>query len=133
MQPPIILPAGQIALAELQKEVLADRIDAGNVGVAIGDVHVVAAMLGDVVERRPERARGFVRRHAECEWQGVGGIGIAQRQPADACNDNKLSHASLLILPEHDLFRKPASTFRDRALAEDEGESRASSMLSWSP
>src|SRR5260370_38565963 len=91
-----------MAVAKLQKEVLADRIDAGNVGVAIGDVNVIAAMSHDVVERRPERARGLIRRHAECERQGVGGIGIAQRQAADACNDNKLSHASLLILLERD-------------------------------
>ena len=80
-QVPILLPARQLAVAELQRDRRVDRIEAGNARRPIGEIDFRACPAGIVDERHTECARHLLRRHAEVERNDVG-LGTRKRRPS---------------------------------------------------
>ena len=94
-QPPILLPAGEPVVAELQRHSVIRGIKARNAGVAGGDQNLgAAAPPRQVNQRHSERGRGFRRRHAEGKRQRVRVRCSAPGEPAQAERYDGASHGS---------------------------------------
>src|SRR6476620_2201769 len=91
-QAPILLPAGQLAFAKLQRQSRVDGIEAGNARRAVGEIDFRARSSGVVHERHTEHARHLLRSHAEVE-RGDIGLGAAEGGPAYAKRRNDSLHA----------------------------------------
>src|SRR6478672_747748 len=91
-QAPILLPAGQLAFAKLQRNSRVDRIEAGYARRAVGEIDFRARPAGIVHERHAERARHLLRCHAEIK-RGDVGLGAAEGGPAYAKRRDDSLHA----------------------------------------
>src|SRR2546426_408716 len=81
-QAPILLPTGQAAVAELQRDCGGNRIGAKKSSLPIGDIDLGAIAAGIVEQRYSQCYRRFLQRHAEGKGSCVGLI------PAIGCPTN---------------------------------------------
>src|SRR6266545_4407787 len=80
-QLPVLLPSGQVAVAELERDTGVGRIEAGNAGRAGRKIDFRAAPARMIDQRLAERRRGLIRRHAEDERKRVRARRPAPREP----------------------------------------------------
>src|SRR5262245_30044239 len=83
-QVPVLLPAGQTPVAELQRDAALTSIEARNARRAAGDIDLRTVPPGMVEERQAQGELCFSRRHAKRKRQIVRARRSAPRQPADA-------------------------------------------------
>src|SRR6478609_3968562 len=70
-QPPVFLPAGQAAAAELQRDAEFGRVEAGDAGPVGGVIKLRAAPPRIMDQRQAEREGCLVRRHAVDERKRI--------------------------------------------------------------
>src|SRR5262249_23556081 len=92
-QAPILLPAGEAAAAELQRQPRICRVEAGNAFGSGGVIDVGAVPSRVMHERHAECGGGLLRRHAERERDGVGLAAHTPSEPADTKRREHASHA----------------------------------------
>src|SRR6516164_10938546 len=71
VQAPILLPAGQSAIAELERERRCDRVGPKDAGLPVGDIDFGAVAARVVEERHSECRARLLEGHAEGEGVGV--------------------------------------------------------------